>query len=117
MTTDQQVCSRCFKSKPLDVFGKFKTCDVCRKYNREYLRNYYKQEVPTKKNPALKEYFAKYYKDNKEEMKQKAKDNWKRKRKSLITFLKLFPLDTHKRFMYFLNPLRLCLCLLWSSLL
>jgi len=83
MTT--QVCTRCFKPKDIDEYkSKWKTCEVCRTYNRNYLKKYYGDKRPIQKKPALKEYFAEYYKNNKEELKEKALTNWKNKRELLI---------------------------------
>ena len=83
MTT--QLCSRCFKHKDIVEFkNKWKTCEICRTYNRNYLREYYKDKSPTQKKPNLKVYNQEYYMNNKEHLLSKSKKNCAKKRLMLL---------------------------------
>jgi hypothetical protein len=94
-----QYCTRCFKSSPINHFGengKFKTCTTCREYNRAYGRKYYKDRTPLERNPKLKEYYAEYYKNKKEELKEASRKNWRRK-KEQIKLLMEKPLELKEK--------------------
>jgi len=79
-----KICSRCFKPKDIDEYqNRYKTCTICREYNRNYLKKY-NQNKPLIKQNDMKEYQKYYYKKNRDELKQKSKENWEKKKQLLI---------------------------------
>lgn len=80
----QKVCSRCFKSKEIDDYkGRWRTCTICREYNRNYLKDY-NQINPQTKRQNMKDYQKEYYLRNRDNLKQKSKENWIKKKDLLI---------------------------------
>ena len=76
-------CSKCFKEKPNEEFGDFKTCIGCRDKNKLYLRDYrktHKKNYCKKSKEEVKSYMINYYQMNRDKLKQRSKDHYNNKK-------------------------------------
>ena len=92
---DEKVCSRCFKTKPVEEFKRknefskdlTKKCLECRnrdaKYYKEYAATHNLGGYPSREPENVQKYRRTYYLNNKERLTQKSRDRYKEKKKLL----------------------------------